>query len=172
MNESSWIKYTGEYEKTFYDIELMCGEIIYNCYPNANTFHTNGQVIEGKDVRNIRISKENNMSCFKIKKDGTAEALEKIPEGAVQAHMYKPEGMLKPRGSMIKESIGLKICEELISYYESWTDPKYGDNPGQAKVIEILKKNLDDEVAAAWKTFLYCINTGENVWDVVYKDRE
>lgn len=112
------------------------------------------------------------MTCLRIKKDGTAEALEKIPEGAVQVHMYKPEGILKPRGSMIKESIGLKICEELISYYESWADSKYGDNPAQAKVIEILKKNLDNEVAAAWKTFLYCINTGENVWDVVYKNRK
>jgi len=112
------------------------------------------------------------MTFLKIKKDGTVESLEKIPEGAVQVHMYNPKGMLKPRGSMIKESIGLKICEELISYYESWTNSKYGDNPTQAEVLEILKKNLDDEVAASWKTFLYCINTGENVWDVVYKNRK
>lgn len=112
------------------------------------------------------------MTCLRIKKDGTVETLEKIPEGAVQVHIYKPEGMLKPRGSMIKESIGLDICEKLISYYESWTDSKHGDNPTQVEVISILKKNLDDEMAAAWKTFLYCINTGENVWDVVYKNKE
>ena len=112
------------------------------------------------------------MSCFKIKKDGTVESLEKIPEGAVQVHMYKPEGMLKPRASMIKESLGLKICEELLSYYESWTNLKYGDNPSQTEVISILKKNLDDEVASAWKTFLHCINTEKSVWDVVYKNRE
>ena len=112
------------------------------------------------------------MSYLRINKDGTVETLKEIPKSAVQVHMYNPEGMLKPRGSMIKESIGLKICEELISYYKSWTNSKYGDNPIQTEVLEILKKNLDDEIAAAWKTFLYCINTGENVWDVVYKDKE
>lgn len=112
------------------------------------------------------------MGYLKIKKDGSVESIDKIPEGAKQIHMYKPEGMLKPRGSMIKESIGLKICEELITYYKSWTNSKYGDNPKETEVIELLKKNLDEEVAAAWKTFLYCVNTGENVWDVVYKDRE
>ena len=58
MERPKWIKYTGEYEKIFYDIELLWGEIIYNCYPNANTFHTSkGQVIEGKDVKNIKPSK-------------------------------------------------------------------------------------------------------------------
>ena len=112
------------------------------------------------------------MSVFKIKKDGSVEPLKNIPEGAVQVHLYKPEGMLKPRASMIKESLGLKICEELISYYKSWTDSKYGDNPSQAEVLSILKKNLDDEVAASWKTFLHCINTGKSVWDIVYKDKD
>ena len=112
------------------------------------------------------------MSVFKIKKDGSVEPLEGIPEGAVQVHLYKPEGMLKPRASMIKESLGLKICEELISYYKSWTNPKYGDNPSQTEVLSILKKNLDDEVAASWKTFLHCINTGKSVWDIVYKDKD
>ena len=57
MKKLKWIKYTGEYEKIFYDIELMWGEIIRNCYPNADTFHTSsGQVIEGKDVQNIKPS--------------------------------------------------------------------------------------------------------------------
>lgn len=55
--KSEWIKYTGEYEKVFYDIELFQGEITYNCYPNADTFHTpDGQIIKGKYVRNIKLS--------------------------------------------------------------------------------------------------------------------
>lgn len=112
---------------------------------------------------------------YTINDDGSLTKMDKIPEGLEgmkQLHLYRPEGMLKPRGAMLKESIGMKICEELISYYESWTNEKYADNPEQKEVIAILKKNLDDEVAASWKTFLRCINTGENLWDVAYKDKD
>ncbi len=54
--EPEWEKFTGVYEKKFYDIRLY-KEVIHNCYPNAGTFHTpDGQVIEDKYVRYIKPS--------------------------------------------------------------------------------------------------------------------
>ncbi len=48
-----WIEYTGEYEKQFYNIKLKDGKIINNCWPNAGTFHTDGEVIDGHLVSSI-----------------------------------------------------------------------------------------------------------------------
>ncbi len=54
-----------------------------------------------------------------------------IPEGAIRIHLYSYHNVLKPRGSMDKESIGLLICERLIDTYEDWTNPEHGDNPSE-----------------------------------------
>lgn len=55
-----WVKFNGEYEKVWYDIETKDGEIINRCYPNAGCFHTpEGQMIDGDAVLNVRVSAEN-----------------------------------------------------------------------------------------------------------------
>lgn len=55
-----WVKFDGEYEKVFYDIETKDGEISNRCYPNAGNFHTSdGRVVDGDDVLNVRISEDN-----------------------------------------------------------------------------------------------------------------
>lgn len=59
---SKWVEYVGYYEKRFYDIELLGGEVICNCYPNAGGFHTpDARRIDGKDVRRVRFSKTNRL---------------------------------------------------------------------------------------------------------------
>jgi hypothetical protein len=71
-----------------------------------------------------------------------------------QIHLFNLKNMLMPRGSMEKESIGLYILDRLTSSYESWTNPKYADNPSKAEVLEILYKNMMNEVCNAWELFL------------------
>lgn len=54
-----WELFTGEYEKTEYDIRLFNGVIFERCWPNAGTFHTqSGQTIPGGDVKEFRVSKK------------------------------------------------------------------------------------------------------------------
>lgn len=60
MKPTNWKKYTGEYEKIFYDIKLKSGKIIENCYPNAGTFHTPaGGIIKQDLVTEIRENETN-----------------------------------------------------------------------------------------------------------------
>lgn len=80
-----------------------------------------------------------------------------IPKGAVQIHLYNLSNVLRPRGHMKKESIGLTVLERLLSTHESWTDPKMGDNPDESALLEILKQNLQQEVEGAWKEFIICL---------------
>jgi len=57
---SGWVKFDGEYEKIFYDIETKDGEIFLRCYPNAGDFHTpKGQLVDGDDVLKVRVSEDN-----------------------------------------------------------------------------------------------------------------
>ena len=79
---------------------------------------------------------------------------DQIPSDAVQLHLYNPKNVLMPRGSRKKESIHQYLLEKLQGGYESWTDPKYGDNPDRAEVIETLYKNLINETMNAWEDFL------------------
>lgn len=79
---------------------------------------------------------------------------DEIPEGAIQIHLYNYKDVLRPRGHMKKESIGIYILERLKTYYESWTDEKYGDNPPRENLMNQLRSNLDDEMAGAWREFL------------------
>lgn len=73
---------------------------------------------------------------------------------AKQIHLYIANNMLRPRGTMEKESLGLYILDKLNAYYESWTNPKYSDNPSKQEVIEILNNNLMTEVRNAWDEFI------------------
>jgi len=77
-----------------------------------------------------------------------------IPDGAIRIHFYPYENVLKPRGSMEKESLGLMIYERLADNYENWTNPEYGDNPNKKELLKQLKKNLLSETETAWDKFI------------------
>jgi hypothetical protein len=77
-----------------------------------------------------------------------------IPKGAIQIHLYPYQNILKPRGSMRKESIGTFIYDRLKSTYEDWRNPKYGDNPDKETLLQQLKHNLSSEVEVAWNKFI------------------
>lgn len=69
-------------------------------------------------------------------------------------HLYDLHNILRPRGgTMQKESLGLTILERLLSVYEDWTDPEFGDNPDKDELYEIIKKNLQEEVNGALEEF-------------------
>ena len=93
----------------------------------------------------------------------------KISPDAKQVHLYDFENILRPRGTMLKESLGLYICEKLLGYHESWSGDKHSDNPDEFTLMKTLKDNLIEEVEAAFATFLHCVKTGEKPWEVVYK---
>lgn len=95
-----------------------------------------------------------------------------IPPGTKQVHLYDVSNVLRPRGSMLKESVGLDLCEKLLNYYESWSNPKYADNPDQFTLIKTLKDNLIHETEAAFAVFLQCIETGKTPWELVYEQRD
>ena len=77
-----------------------------------------------------------------------------IPDGAIRIHIYPFRNVLKPRGSMEKESLGLVIYERLTSNFEDWSNQKYGDNPKPDELLRQLRKNLLSEVEAAWDKFI------------------
>jgi hypothetical protein len=90
------------------------------------------------------------------------EELEKlIKEGKAKlVHCFiTVEDVLKPRGSMEKESLGLYILERLEANFEHWTNPKYSDNPDIGSLLFHLKSNLDSECQAAWNEFLKKVNS-------------
>ena len=76
-----------------------------------------------------------------------------IPEGAVRIHMYKYIDVLRPRGTMQKESLGAYILDRLEGAFENWTDEKYGDNPEVTMLLQQLHENLMEEVQNAWREF-------------------
>lgn len=76
------------------------------------------------------------------------------PPGAQKVHISPPQNVLRPRGSLEKESLSMHILDRLKVNFEHWTDLKYGDSLTPAKAISILKKNLAEEVEAAWGAFM------------------
>ena len=81
---------------------------------------------------------------------------------AVQVHLYDSSDVLRPRGHMEKESIGLDLLDRLVAYYESWTDKKYGDNPDRSMLIKMLHDNLHEEMQGAYREFIKRINSIDN----------
>ena len=77
-----------------------------------------------------------------------------IPDGAIRIHIYPFRNVLKPRGSMKKESLGLAIYERLVSTFEDWSNLEYGDNPSEEELLKQLRKNLLSEVEVAWDKFI------------------
>jgi hypothetical protein len=77
-----------------------------------------------------------------------------IPDGTIRIHLYSYHNVLKPRGSMKKESLGNSIYERLADTYEDWTNPDHGDNPSEDELLKQLRKNLLSEVETAWDKFI------------------
>lgn len=76
------------------------------------------------------------------------------PDGTIRIHLYSYHNVLKPRGSMKKESLGLGIYERLTDVFNDWTNPDYGDNPSEGQLLKQLRKNLWSEVEVAWNKFI------------------
>jgi len=82
------------------------------------------------------------------------KVIHEMPDNAVQLHLYDYSDVLRPRGHMKKESIAEYVLEKLISCHESWTDPKYGDNPDESTLINFLRQNMKEEMDGAWNEFI------------------
>lgn len=63
-NDNPWIKFDGSYDKEYYDVTLISGKVIENCYPNAGDFtvlkenagYKVSTEIKGSQVSLIRLS--------------------------------------------------------------------------------------------------------------------
>jgi hypothetical protein len=83
------------------------------------------------------------------------ELKSKIESGELkQCHLYHVRNVLHPRGPMKKESVGEYLLDRMKDAWEEWTDPKYGDNPSEEILIELLKNNLMNESINAIEEFL------------------
>jgi len=82
------------------------------------------------------------------------KVVNEIPEGAVRIHLYKVEDVLRPRGPMEKESVGLYIKDKLEGAFESWTDSQYGDRIDPVILLHLLHQNLMEEANAAFGQML------------------
>jgi len=84
-----------------------------------------------------------------------------IPENAKRIHLYNFDDILRPRGTLEKESLSLYVEDRLTSSYESWSDPEYGDIPRKKELLEKLKINLISEIYNAWVSFCEKNNIAE-----------
>lgn len=79
--------------------------------------------------------------------------IDKLPEGAQKIHISPVQEVLRPRGSMAKESVGEYLLECLEEHWKYWTDPSYSDNPPKSILAYRLECNLRSEVEAALLEF-------------------
>lgn len=57
LESTEYFEFTGEYEKTFYDIKLKNGLEVKCCWPNAGEFFSpNGIRFPGSDVQLIKVT--------------------------------------------------------------------------------------------------------------------
>ena len=96
------------------------------------------------------------MTFRRLTKEEAKDLQGKIDRGEIkEVHLYSLENILRPRGGVLqKESLSQTILEKLISYYESWTDPRYGDNPDENELLRTMERNLKQEVEIAWDAFM------------------
>lgn len=85
-----------------------------------------------------------------------------LEKDSKQVHLYNAEDVLKPRGTMKKESLGEHIFYRLDSIFEDWTDPKYADNPSADVLLMQMYENLQDEVSHAWESFATKLRKSNN----------
>lgn len=91
---------------------------------------------------------------------------------AKQVHLTNVKSVLRPRGSLQKESLSIYLLERLETNYEYWTDPKYSDNPPTNLLLKLLEKNLQGEVSIAWHEFLHKVFSREHNAELVKKKEE
>jgi len=91
----------------------------------------------------------------KLKILTTEEMERRIAAGETfeQLHLYNPANVLRPRGTMEKESVGDYLLRQLTSSFEEWTNPKYADNPPVDILMKLLCNNLRDECTNALEQF-------------------
>lgn len=82
------------------------------------------------------------------------KAIKKVPAGAKRVHMYPAQDVLRPRGSMQKESLSADLAQRLRSAFENWTDQSYGDSLSPEKALSVLEQNFKAECDAAWQAFV------------------
>jgi hypothetical protein len=80
-------------------------------------------------------------------------SIEEVPEGAQRCHLYNARDMLRPRGPMKKESIGLYVKDRLHGAFESWTNSEYGDSIEPGLALCVLHQNMMEEINAAFNQF-------------------
>lgn len=112
---------------------------------------------EGDDFNPDDLPKGPDWKKTKIVKAGTpehAELMKQLQQGkAKRQHLYDIRNILRPRGPMQKESLSLEIYRVLRDTFEYWSRPEYGDSVTAEKLVPLLKHNLEQEVAVAWKRF-------------------
>jgi len=95
------------------------------------------------------------MALRKLTPEEEENLFDGIKNGTVsQVHLGSYKFVFAPRGSMRKNSLGEYMLDKLNSAFESWTDPKYGDNPPVAELLETMHQNMMHEVELAWAEFL------------------
>jgi len=88
--------------------------------------------------------------------DGKIRALkpgEELLPGAVQIHFGSYGNVLLGRGPLEKESLSLVIFEQMEAEFETWTDPKYGDNPKSLDLVAQIILNASSELDTAIMAF-------------------
>jgi hypothetical protein len=79
--------------------------------------------------------------------------IDKVPADAVRVHMYNARDMLRPRGTMQKESLGAYVKDRLDGAFETWTNPNYGDSIEPGLALCVLHQNMMEEINAAFGQF-------------------
>ncbi len=83
------------------------------------------------------------------------------PSKMRRVHWGRWQDVLRGRGRLEKESLSLEIFEAMVSSYQSWTDPQFGDNPEPAELRERLIQNAREETEAAVAEFVAKFGDGE-----------
>ena len=112
---------------------------------------------EGDEFNPEDLPKSPDWKKAKFVRPGTPEYVElmrQIQLGQIKrTHLYDIRNILRPRGPMQKESLSLEIYDYLKEAFEYWSNLKYSDSVTAEKLLPLLKRNLEQEVAIAWKRF-------------------
>jgi len=96
---------------------------------------------------------------FRMHPEGGAEPIGEMPAGARRVHLYRVENVLRPRGPLRKESLSLTVLEKMVSAFQEWTDPEYGDSLEPSEAMDRIVENAREEVETAVQQFQ--LNPGE-----------
>ncbi len=89
---------------------------------------------------------------------------EPFPEGAQHVHFGSIDSVLRPRGSMEKESLSESLFEWMVSNFQMWTDPKYADSLEPSDTCATIAHNANEEFHHALNAlyvYVHAITTGD-----------